>query len=117
LVGMALPWSDNVVGAKHFGGYTDSWGLAVPSHFIVVAFLVAILALAVRPNPVPSWLRTGVLGVLFGGLLIGLVWPYFLGDFSAGLGVIGETIGAVLLAVGGILERRATRHASLPTSV
>jgi hypothetical protein len=117
LVAMLLPWSDNVVGAKHFGGYTDSWGLAVPSHFIVVALLIAVLALAVMPNPVPSWLRTGVLGVLFGGLLIGLVWPYFLGDFSAGLGVIGEAIGAVLLCVGGILDRRATRHASLPTSV
>jgi hypothetical protein len=117
LVAMLLPWSDNVVGAKHFGGYTDTWGLAVPSHFIVVGLLIAVLALAVTPNPVPSWIRTGVLGVLFGGLLIGLVWPYFLGDFTAGLGVIGETIGAVLLVVGGILDRRATRHASLPTSV
>jgi hypothetical protein len=117
LVALLLPWSNTVIGAKNLGGYTDSWGFAVPSHLIVAALLAAVLALAVTPNPVPSWFRSGVLGVLFGGLLIGLVWPYLAGDFGAGLGVFGETIAALLLAAGGIVERRATRHEVVPTLV
>jgi hypothetical protein len=120
LVALLLPWSNTVVGAKNLGGYTDSWGLAVPSHLIVAGVLAAVLALAVMPNPIPSWVRTGllgVLGVLVGGLLIGLVWPYLVGGFGAGLGVFGETIAAVLLAAGGILERRGTRHEDAPTLV
>jgi hypothetical protein len=120
LVALLLPWSNTVVGAKNLGGYTDSWGLAVPSHLIVAGLLAAALALAVVPNPLPSWLRTGVLGVLgvlVGGLLIGLVWPYLIGGFGAGLGVFGETIAAVLLVTGGILQRRGTRHEDVPTLV
>jgi hypothetical protein len=117
LVGFLLPWSDAVVGAKGFGGYTDSWGLAVPSHLIVLVVLGAVLTLAVMPNRVPSWIRTGVLGVLVGGLLVGLIWPYVIGGLGASLGVLFELVGAVLLVAGGVADRRAARHGDLPDSV
>jgi hypothetical protein len=116
-VGFLLPWSDAVVGAKNFGGYTDSWGLAVPSHFLVLLLLAGVLTLAVIPNPVPSWIRTGILGVLVGGLLVGLTWPYLIGGFGASLGVLFEAVAAVLLVAGGVADRRAARHGDVADSV
>ena len=117
LVGFLLPWSDAVVGARNFGGYTDSWGLAVPSHFLVMLLLGAVLTLAVMPTPVPSWIRTGVLSVLAGGLLIGLAWPYLLGGLGASIGILFEAAAAVLLIAAGVAERRAARHGDRPDSV
>ena len=117
LVGFLLPWSDAVVGAKGLGGYTDSWGLAVPSHFLVLLILGAVLTLAVIPTRVPSWIRTGVLGVLVGGLLVGLAWPYLLGGFGASLGILFETVAAALLVAAGVAERRAARHEAPSGSV
>jgi hypothetical protein len=117
LIGFLLPWSDAVVGAKSFGGYTDSWGLAVPSHLLVLLLLGAVLTLAVIPSRVPSWIRTGLMGVLVGGLLVGLAWPYLIGGLGASLGVLFEAAGAILLVAGGVAERRAARHEALPDSV
>jgi hypothetical protein len=117
LVSFLLPWSATVLGAKNFGGYTDSWGLAVPSHFLILLMLAAVLTLAVMPNPVPSWIRTGVLGIVFGGLLLGLVWPYLVGGFGASLGVMGEAVAAVLMGAGGIVTVRAGRHEGVDDSV
>jgi hypothetical protein len=117
LVGFLLPWSDAVVGARSFGGYTDSWGLAVPSHVLVMLLLGAVLTLAVMPNRVPSWIRTGVLGVLVGGLLVGLAWPYLIGGLGFSLGILFEAVAAVLLVAGGVADRRAARHEGPADSV
>jgi hypothetical protein len=117
LVGFLLPWSSAVVGARNFGGYTDSWGLAVPSHFLVMLLLGVVLTLAVMPSRVPSWIRTGILGVLVGGLLIGLAWPYLMGGLGASLGILFEAVAAALLIAGGVTERRTARHAGVPHSV
>ena len=109
-LGFLLPWSDAVVGAKGFGGYTDSWGLASPSHVLVLLLVCGLLSLSVMPNRVPAWIRSGVLGVLTAGLLIGLVWPYLIAGMGAGLGVMGEAMAAILLIAGGVAAYRDGRH-------
>jgi hypothetical protein len=116
-LGFLLPWSDAVVGAKGFGGYTDSWGLASPSHVLVLLLVCGLLTLSVMPNRVPAWIRSGVLGVLTAGLLIGLVWPYLIAGMGAGLGVMGEAMAAILLIAGGVAAYRDGRHDGAPDSV
>ena len=117
ILGFLLPWSDAVVGAKGFGGYTDNWGLASPSHVLVLLLACAMLTLAVMPNRIPAWIRSGVLGVLTAGLLIGLVWPYLIAGMGAGLGVMGEAVAAILLVAGGVVAYRDDRHDGAPDTV
>ena len=87
VLGFLLPWSVMVVGARGSGGYLDDWGLASPTHMLIVVGLLGVLALGVLETPVPAWLRTGVLGLGLGGLLVGLTWPYLFGPLGAGIGV------------------------------
>jgi hypothetical protein len=114
-----LPWSNPAIEARSFGGYTDSWGLASPSHFLVLVAALLVLALAVLPNPVPRWLRTEVASLVLGGLLLGFAWPYLLGGWpgGAGIGILVEAIGGALLLGGGILSLLPTRHAEDPAGV
>lgn len=107
-----LPWSSPAVGAKSFGGYTDSWGFASPSHLLVWLAAVAVLVLAVTPNRVPAWLRTEVAGLVLGGVLLGFAWPYVIGGWAGGasIGIFVETIAALALVSGGILALRSARH-------
>lgn len=118
-IGFLLPWSANVIGAKGIGTYLDAWGLASPSNFIVLLLAIGTLALTIIPNRVPMWLRTGTFGLLLGGVLLGLVWPYLVGGWAGGaqIGVLGETVAAFLLIVGGILVQRPDRHARDATGV
>ena len=60
-VGFLLPWGVSVIGATGIG-YFDRWGLAGPFHPIVLLSLLAMLGLSLVRNPVPLWLRVGVLG-------------------------------------------------------
>ena len=107
-----LPWSGTAVGAKSFGGYTDSWGFASPSHLLVCLAAVAVLVLAVTPNRVPAWLRTEVAGLVLGGVLLGFAWPYIIGGWPGGasIGIFVETVAALALVSGGILALRSARH-------
>ena len=107
-----LPWSSPAVGARSFGGYTDSWGFASPSHLLVWLAAVAVLILAVTPNRVPAWLRTAVAGLVLGGLLLGFAWPYIIGGWPGGasIGIFVEAIAALALVSGGILALRPARH-------
>jgi hypothetical protein len=107
-----LPWSGTAVGAKSFGGYTDSWGFASPSHLLVCLAAVAVLILAVTPNRVPAWLRTEVAGLVLGGVLLGFAWPYVIGGWPGGasIGIFVETVAALALVSGGILALRPARH-------
>ncbi len=84
VLGFLLPWSVMVVGARGSGSYLDDWGLASPTHILVMLGLLAVLALGVLQTPVPAWVRTGVLGLGVGGLLVGLTWPYLFGPLGAG---------------------------------
>ncbi len=107
-----LPWSSTAVGARSFGGYTDSWGFASPSHLLVWLAAVAVLILAVTPNRVPAWLRTAVAGLVLGGVLLGFAWPYIIGGWPGGasIGIFVEAIAALALVSGGVLALRPGRH-------
>ena len=93
LLGFLLPWSRVVIGARTIGGYFDGWGLASPTHLFVFVGLLAVLALALRRRPVPAWISSGVLGLGFGGLLLGLAWPYLVGPLGADVGLTMVTLG------------------------
>ncbi len=110
-LGFVLPWSVAVIGARGYGGYLDAWGLASPTHVIALALVLLTLALAVVKTTVPAWLRTGVLGLALGGLLMGLTWPYAIGPLGADIGAMLATLGGLALVVGGGLALWSDRHA------
>lgn len=109
IAGFLLPWSRMIPGAGGFG-YLDTWGLASPSRLLLLLMMVVALALAILPNRVPAWLRTGVAGLVLGGLLLGMVWPYLL-DGASAIGTLAEAAAAMLLIIGGLLAVRPLRHA------
>jgi RNA polymerase subunit RPABC4/transcription elongation factor Spt4 len=92
-----LPWAPRVV------SYTSSWGLASPSHLPVLALLLVTAVLAILPNRVAVWIRSGVLGLIGGSLFLGVLWPYVVGDFGAEFGSIVGAAAAIILACGGIV--------------
>jgi hypothetical protein len=110
VLGFLLPWSRVVIGASTVGGYFDGWGLASPTHLLVFTGLLAVLALAVRGKPVPAWISSGILGLVFGGLLLGLAWPYVVGPLGADVGLTMTVLGGVALLIGGVVALWATRH-------
>jgi hypothetical protein len=92
-----LPWAPRIV------SYTSSWGLASPSHLPILALLLVTAVLAILPNRVATWIRSGVLGLIGGSLFLGILWPYVVGDFGAEFGSIVGAAAAIILAVGGIV--------------
>jgi len=110
ILGFLLPWSRVVIGASGTGGYFDGWGLASPTHVLVVLGLMAVLALEILRAPVPAWLRTGIPGLILGSLIIGLIWPYVVGRLGADIGVMVTGLGGVALIAGGVVASWATRH-------
>jgi hypothetical protein len=115
-VGFLLPWASVVIGSSG-DGYFDRWGLAGPGHFIVVLGILAVLALSIVRNPIPSWIRTGVAGLGVGSLLLGLTWPYLLGPLDAAPGVLIDAIGAIALIGSGLLAIVTDRHAGSASAV
>jgi hypothetical protein len=117
VLGFLLPWSVTVIGARGVGGYFNGWGLASPTHVLVFAGLLIVLALGIMRTRVPGWLRTGVLGLVVGGLLVGLVWPYIVGPLGADVGVTVTALGGLALVIGGALSSWATRHGAADPGV
>ena len=117
MLGFLLPWSRTVIGAEGVGTYFDSWGIANPSHILVVLALAAALGLAIVANPIPSWIRTCCVGLAMGGLLVGLSWPYFLGPLGAGPGVVAVLVGGIMLGAAGVLDLVEARHAPTDPAV
>jgi hypothetical protein len=116
-IGFVLPWSRIVIGARNSGGYFDSWGLAGPAHIVVFALALATLVLAAMPNRIDTWLRTGVVGILLGSLLLGLAWPYAFGPLGAGVGIVLVVVSACLLLLAGLINTLVQRHAGPPRGV
>ena len=110
LLGFLLPWSRVVIGASTIGGYFDGWGLASPTHLLVFVGLLGVLALALRRGPLSPWISSGILGLVFGGLLLGLAWPYLIGPLGSDVGLTMTALGAVALLIGGVVTLWATRH-------
>jgi hypothetical protein len=76
----------------------------------VLLGLVGLAAVAVVPAPLAR-LPIGIPAIALASLLLGLVWPYVFGPVGGSIGTWAVLVGALLLAVGGMLGRRA-RHAS-----
>ncbi|HET9435868.1 MAG TPA: hypothetical protein VFO50_03360 [Candidatus Limnocylindrales bacterium] len=95
-----LPWRDSL--GEGLDGYFGSWGLGIAAHLPMFVLVVVVLALAVLPNRVAAWVRTGVLGMVVGGILFGLVWLYLEGGASQ-LGALLGAVGAVLMIGGGVI--------------
>jgi hypothetical protein len=112
ILGFLLPWSQTVIGAEGVGSYFDTWGMANASHLLVVLALLAALGLAIVANPLPTWIRTCAVGLLVGGLLVGLTWPYLFGPLGAGPGVMSIMVGGLMLSMAGLLDLIEARHAT-----
>jgi hypothetical protein len=110
VLGFLLPWSAVVIGARGVGSYFDQWGLASPTHVVVLATTMLVLALGILRTAVPTWIRSGVLPLALGSLLIGLVWPYQVGPLGADVGILVVALGGLALAIGGVVTTWATRH-------
>jgi hypothetical protein len=110
IVSFVLPWAtDGVIGSRG-GTYTADWGLANPGHLILILATLSILVLHIAPNRVPRWIRSGVLPILVGGVLLGLAFAYYARPFGGGTGVAVELAGALVLVGGGLLGIAPERH-------
>jgi hypothetical protein len=110
VLGFLLPWSRIVIGSSGVGGYFNTWGLASPTHVFVFIGLLVVLGLEIMRVQIPAWLRTGVPGLILGGLLVGLVWPYAIGPVGADVGAMVVGLGGLALVIGGVVASWATRH-------
>lgn len=108
-VGFLLPWGSSMIGATGTD-YVSRWGIAGPFHILVALVTVAIVVLAVVPNPVPAWIRIGIAGTMLATFLLGLVWPYVFGFSSTGPGALAVAVGAVVLLAAGIICLVTDRH-------
>ena len=68
------------------------------------------IVLALVRNPVPTWIRIGVAGVILGTFSIGLTWPYLFGLPGTGAGALAVAIGAALLLAAGLTCLVTDRH-------
>lgn len=116
-LGFLLPWARVVIGSGQIGGYLNQWGLAGPGHIFVVALIAGLALLAIFAEHLPRWARLGLPTIALAFLLTGLIWPYLVGHFDTSIGVYVVAIGAVVMIVGGLLDRIATRHVESSASV
>jgi hypothetical protein len=107
-LGLVLPWVNTLPGANPVTGYLDRWGLAGPGLWLVFVGLLGLATIAGSSGRTASW-PIGLASVATGAFLIGLVWPYIIGGFGRSIGVGVVLVGAVVLAAGGLLDRRG-RH-------
>ena len=117
LLGFLLPWADIVIGSGVMDGYVAQWGLAGPGHPLILLLVAGLFSLALIVERLPRWARLGLPSIGLACLLIGLAWPYLAGPFDASIGVYVVAIGAMVMIVGGLLDRIASRHAEPVTSV
>ncbi len=115
-VGFLLPWGLVVIGSSGLG-YFDRWGLSGPGHLIVALAMLAILGMTLIKNPIPVWIRTGLVGLGAGAYLLGLVWPYVFALPGTGPGAVIAAIGAIALTVAGLLALITDRHGQVDRAV
>lgn len=109
LAGFLLPWSNRVIGATG-AGYFERWGFAAPGHGLVWLTLLVVLGLGIVVNPVPVWIRSGLAGLVLGGLLVGLTWPYLVALPGAQAGALIVVGGGGLLLLAGMVAIASDRH-------
>ena len=62
-------------------------------------------------------IRSGIVPLALGSLLIGLAWPYQVGPLGADVGVLVVALGGLALAIGGVVATWATRHVGVDLGV
>lgn len=117
LLGFLLPWADIVIGSGLMDGYVAQWGLAGPGHPLILMLVAGLFGLTLIVERLPRWARLGLPSIGLACLLIGLAWPYLAGPFDASIGVYVVAIGAMVMIVGGLLDRIASRHVEAVASV
>ncbi|HSK53265.1 MAG TPA: hypothetical protein VLA44_10950 [Clostridia bacterium] len=115
VIAMLVPWVP--LGRSGIGAWTDAWGVAMPGHFIVFLLACGALALATLPNAIGPWLRTGIVGLMLGSLVLGLVWRSAFGAGGGGFGVPLTFVSGAVLAIGGLISTLVNRHAAEPPDV
>jgi hypothetical protein len=106
--GIVLPWVNTLPGASPVANYLDRWGLAAAGMWLVLVGLVALATVAASSGRAAGW-PVGLPAIVTAAFLGGLVWPYTVGGSGRSIGIWVVVVGAVVLVVGGLLDRR-TRH-------
>lgn len=103
-IGFLLPWANVLAGAGLLGGYFTQWGLAGPGHWIALTLLVVTVGVALAGLPTARW-PVGIGAIALAALLVGMLWPYLFGYLGRSIGIWVVLAGAIVLVVGGILDR------------
>ena len=114
-LGLVLPWVNTFPGGNPFANYFDRWGLVGPGGWIPLAGLVGLLLVAAGWGRVVSW-PIGLPAIAASAFLAGLLFRYVFGGFGWAIGIWFSVVGAIVLLVGGLLDRSA-RHARGDASV
>ena len=103
-IGFLLPWANVLAGAGLLGGYFTQWGLAGPGHWIALTLLVATVGVALAGPPTARW-PVGLGAITLAALVVGMMWPYLFGFLGRSIGIWVVLAGAIVLVVGGVLDR------------
>jgi hypothetical protein len=117
-IGVLLPRVDGLAGQSPFAGYLDRWFLAVPGMWLVLLGLVGLTVIASSSGRVASW-PIGLPAIATAAFIGGLLWPYLTGGFGGAIGIWVMLVGAIVLVIGGVLDRgaRRERHGGAQPSV
>ena len=107
--GLLLPWVNTLPGSNLFANYLERWGLAGPGVWLVLLVAVVLVMVAGSAGRPATW-ALRLPAIALAAFVVGLVWPYLMGGSGRAIGVWVVLVGAIVLAVGGILER-GDRHA------
>jgi len=105
-LGILLPWVNTLPGASPLANYAERWGLAGPGMWLVFLGLVALAAVAAATGRPASW-PVGLPAIVAAAFLAGVIWPYIVGGYGRSIGIWVVVAGALVLLVGGLLDRRA----------
>jgi hypothetical protein len=118
VLGYLLPWAGVVIGSRSLdGGLLSTWGLAGPAAPLAFLLVLVLTAIAMFHTHLPGWIGVSTPAIALAALLGGIVWPYLFGSFGAAIGVYVVAGGALLIAVGGLIDRVASRHEEPPAGV
>ncbi len=112
-----LPFAtDGVLGTSGIG-YFGNWGFGNPGYLLLVLAALAVVAVDLFPERSPAWIRSGLLPLLVGAVLLGVAFTYFARPFGGGTGVTVLLLGAIVMLGGGLVGLVVERHATPPPSV
>jgi hypothetical protein len=74
--------------------------------WLVFLGLLALAAVAAATGRLSSW-PVGLPAIVAAAFLAGVIWPYIVGGYGRSIGIWVVVAGALVLLVGGLLDRRA----------